>query len=185
MPDLIRAKTDSLSTANSSDTSSEDRQRVRAELSTEILDDRFIADRVCALVPKELFQVLHPLDRARYWVDRGRWTDAEAAFKQALDEAGSESLERCRILIERGRYFAARSKADDAARDFYDTLSSGRIKVSELAKDILASPAIRDRVFASARRDYSENGGDPDGLLFETFRGQVFHAGFPTDPFAP
>ncbi len=184
MPAQIWAKIKSSSGPNPRDTSPEDRQRARAELSKEILADRSIADSLCALVPKELFRVLHPLVRARYWVNRGRWTEAEAGFKEALDEAPEESLDRCRILIERGRYFAARASLDDAARDFFDSLLSQQIAVSELAKDILANTAIRDRVFTTARHWYRENAGDSDGVLFESFRGQVFDAVFPRDPFA-
>ncbi|MFI5456784.1 MAG: WD40 repeat domain-containing protein [Isosphaerales bacterium] len=46
-------------------------ERARAALSNEILTDRAIADRVCALVPKDLFQLLHPLVRARYLGNSG------------------------------------------------------------------------------------------------------------------
>jgi tetratricopeptide (TPR) repeat protein len=191
MPDHIWAKMKSSSRPNGWDTSPDDSQKTRAEASNEILADRAIADRVCALVPKELFQVLHPRLRARYWVDRRRWTEAEGAFKQAFDESREGSLERCRVLIERGRYFAARGKVDDSAQDFYNALLFDifhvkSVALSESAKDIFANRAIRDSVFASVRRYCSEYAGDRyrEEYLFERFRGQVFDAVFPSDPFA-
>jgi hypothetical protein len=174
-----------------------DAQTARAELSREILADRSIADRVCALVPDELFQVLHPLLRARYWADRRHWTNAEMAFKQACAETSEKSPERCRVLIERGRYFAARSLVDDAARDFHEAIISpspevASVTVSESARDILANAAIRDRVFAFTRRyfrdyarqHYAERLIDVEEFFFERFRGQLFDAVFPKDPFA-
>jgi tetratricopeptide (TPR) repeat protein len=182
MPDEISAKLNSLSRANSSNDprKDEESQNARAELSEEILADRSIADRVCALVPKELFEVLHPLVRARYWFDRMRWADAEAAYKQAIDEANQASGDnRGRTLIERGRFFAARSKARDAARDFvnaYVLLNNSGAELTEVSKAILGSPAIRDHAL-----DFVKIYGD--GYLTQ-FQEKVLDAVFPRDPFA-
>jgi Tfp pilus assembly protein PilF len=197
MHDLLAAKIKSWSEADQMQTDPlADAQSARAELSQEILADRSIADRVSALVPEELFQVLHPLVRARYWADRRHWPNAETAFKQALAETSERSLEKCRVLIERGRYFAARALVDEAAQDFHDAVLSppsevANVAVAESAKDILANVAIRDRVFASSRRyfdehacaHYAERLNDFEESLFERFRGQLFDAVFPEDPF--
>jgi len=116
-------------------------ERARATLSKEILADRSIADRVSVLVPKELFDLLHPLVRARYWVDRGRWTEAEAAYEQAIHEAENEHLESGRIHIECIRFLRARGETDKAFEHIFPAMAE--VPIGELSRHILTSVSFR------------------------------------------
>ena len=88
--------------------------KLRAELSKDVLASRAIGHRVYDLVPRELFDLLDPLTRARYWVDRGRGADARAAYENAYRSARNQHLDTGSILIECGRFLAACGKTDEA-----------------------------------------------------------------------
>ena len=55
-----------------------------------------------------------PTDRARAWTARGRWSEAEAAFNEAVLARPFHSD----VLLERARFRAARSQPDKASNDF-------------------------------------------------------------------
>jgi tetratricopeptide (TPR) repeat protein len=150
-------------------------ERAREELSKEVLTNRAIADRVCALVPRDLFGVLHPVVRARYWVSRGRWADAETAYKQAINEAIGEDLDSGAIMMECGRWMEARGELDKAF-DYYwrAFLDNGTIR--ELSQP-LSNRAIRDRFLAQIHESYL-------GATEVVLEARVLDAVFPEDPFA-
>ncbi len=91
-------------------------------LSTDILTDPAIGDRVRAVVAMELFARLDPLARARYWVKRGHWTEAAVDYQTVLDTSDPNiPKDDVPVYIERGRLFAARSRPRDAATDFVNS----------------------------------------------------------------
>ena len=55
-----------------------------------------------------------PTARAKAWMERKRWAEAEAAFDEAV---GARPLDTA-ILIERGRFLAAHSQGQKAGDDF-------------------------------------------------------------------
>jgi len=139
-----------------------------ARFSNDLLADRAIGDRFHALAPASFFELLHPLARARYWVARERWSDAEAAYRQASGYFQPQNPDSGSISIECGRFFAARGKTEDACGEFETAYLNYGVPLAELAKDILASPAVRDRFFA----------------LYPRSQAEILDAVFPKDPFA-
>jgi tetratricopeptide (TPR) repeat protein len=82
-----------------------------------------------------------PLARARAWIDRKRWAEAEAAFAEAAQARPLDTA----ILIERGRIFAAQSQLERAEADFARAYAlDGRD--DGLLDMILASEALFQRV---------------------------------------
>jgi tetratricopeptide (TPR) repeat protein len=137
--------------------------RVLAKVSGDIFEVRAIADRVSELVPSSTFSELNPLLRARYWVDRGRWADAEAAYKEAIDAEGAGWSP----WAEFGRYYARRSMPDHAGHYLVQAMVVGA-PAKEVARDILASPSIRNKAFSLMT---------PKGVE------KLLDAVFPEDPF--
>jgi tetratricopeptide (TPR) repeat protein len=114
-----------------------------------------------------------PTSRAKAWLDRGEWAEAEAAFEEAVKARPGD----CQIRWERGRFLAARSRPQQAANEFVEALrlnfAHRRIMeaflkagpdreeklaaedraVAELSEEVLGSRAIADRVYALAPRD--------------------------------
>jgi hypothetical protein len=148
------------------------------ELSKDILGNRVIGDRVHALVPKELFELLDPIARARYWVGRERWADAEARYRearvlvrgiQAFGPIGPTSRRAITqypdpIIIECARFFASRGKTDEAAECFRLAHYLPDIRKADW-KELLAWPKVRDAVFADAPhvRDHYDDDVFPEG----------------------
>jgi WD40 repeat protein/tetratricopeptide (TPR) repeat protein len=107
-----------------------------------------------------------PTARAKAWIERGRWAEAEAAFDEAVKTEPEDGL----IRAERGRFFAARSRPDRAAVEFAEALSlnvlhalyASYVSISsnhdavdaaqkaraEFSREILADRATGDRVRA-------------------------------------
>jgi WD40 repeat protein/tetratricopeptide (TPR) repeat protein len=59
-----------------------------------------------------------PTARARAWMERKRWGEAEAAFDEAVQARPLDSS----IWLERGSFFASRGRAERAAADFAQAL---------------------------------------------------------------
>ncbi len=143
-------------------------ERDRAELSKEILADRAIGDRVCALVPRALFDLLQPLARDRYWTSCNRWGEAEAAYREARRLAEWEKVDEAAVALECARFFASRGKTDNAVESFESALLYGRALRADWAKELVTWPAVRKALFARNANDE---------LYFDD-------AVFPADPFA-
>ncbi len=125
---------------------------------------------------RRLFGLLDPLTSARYWVSQERWAEAEAAYKEARRTGSKERLASGSFQIECGRFFAAHGKPDDAAQSFLS--ASGAVPFTDLAKEILAWPAVRDLFFGPNRRYGFLNVGR------EMTYSWVLDAVFPKEPFA-
>ncbi len=63
----------------------------------------------------------NPTARARSFIERQRWEDAEKAF----DEAVHARPDNASILMERGRFLLARSRPESAGEDFLKALAMG------------------------------------------------------------
>jgi hypothetical protein len=84
-----------------------------------------------------------PTARAKAWIERERWIEAEAAFDEVVRTRPYDPA----FVIERGRFHASRSQVKKAADDYVHAISLFA-SPKDLAKDILDNPAIRDRVFS-------------------------------------
>ncbi len=82
-----------------------------------------------------------PTARARAWIERRRWPEAEAAFAEAIR---ARPLRRS-VWIERGRYYAMRSQPEKASADFCKALALGD-RDPRLLADVVASGEVLDRV---------------------------------------
>jgi hypothetical protein len=81
----------------------------------------------------------YPTARARAWLERGRWPEAETAFDEAVKARPADSV----VLLERGRFFASRLQTAKAAKDFAHALLLGAL--DSLRSDIWSNLAIPDR----------------------------------------
>ena len=82
-----------------------------------------------------------PTVRARAWMERQQWAEAEAAF----DEVVRTHPLLIRAWVERGRFNAARSKPAHAASDFARALDVG-YSISKLLNEIAAKDAVVDHL---------------------------------------
>jgi WD40 repeat protein len=124
--------------------------RANAELSKEVLSNKEIGDRVHARTPKELFALLDPLARAKYWAASKRWTEADAAF----DEAQAPYFSEGAFWFERGRYCDERGQEEAADRYFVSALNTWAmnhvsprdygVPTPELVKHLLDRSVIRN-----------------------------------------
>jgi WD40 repeat protein/tetratricopeptide (TPR) repeat protein len=83
-----------------------------------------------------------PTARARAWVERKCWAEAEAAFSEVI----SARPLRSSAWIQRGRFYAMRSQPEKAAADFVQALALGDRDPS-LLSDIAAHGDGLDRAF--------------------------------------
>ena len=90
----------------------------------------------------------HPTVRAKAWIERKRWDEAEAAFAEA---AWARPLDTA-ILIERGRFFAARTRPQRAEAEFVRAYALGN-RDPELLDTILVSESLFRRVVAERPQD--------------------------------
>jgi WD40 repeat protein/tetratricopeptide (TPR) repeat protein len=84
-----------------------------------------------------------PLARARAWMDRKRWAEAEVAF----DDVVAAWPEFGAFWLVRARFFAARSRPDEAAASFARAFALG-IRDPKSIAEIVTDDAIFDRVLA-------------------------------------
>ncbi len=84
-----------------------------------------------------------PTARARAWMERKCWDEAEAAFSDVIR---ARPL-RASAWTERGRFYIERSETEKAAADFVQALALGDLD-SKLQADIVASDTAFDRVLA-------------------------------------
>jgi WD40 repeat protein/tetratricopeptide (TPR) repeat protein len=75
--------------------------------------------------PPQFVDAIHggadPTARAKAWIKRERWEEAEAAYAKAIQAR----LHDPSILIERGQYFAAHAQPESADADFARALALG------------------------------------------------------------
>jgi tetratricopeptide (TPR) repeat protein len=86
-----------------------------------------------------------PTARARAWIERERWGEAEAAFDVAVLARPSDSD----VVLERARFHAARSQPDKAGDDFVQAYALGS-RDPELIETISRSEALFRRAVAQA-----------------------------------
>jgi WD40 repeat protein/tRNA A-37 threonylcarbamoyl transferase component Bud32 len=149
--------------------------RAREAISRDVLADRDIGDRVRALVPKELFDLLDPLARGRYWACRRDWTAAEAAYNQAVHEASTYELglpvrpDSASVYFECACFFASRGRVNVSAHCF-DGAKWRHFPITRLVDEVRKWPEVQK-------------------LIFEELEWQVdldvLDATFPANPFAP
>jgi eukaryotic-like serine/threonine-protein kinase len=82
-----------------------------------------------------------PIARARAWMERGRWHEAESA----LTEAVGERPQNTSILLERGRFYASRGRTHEAEADFARAYTLGS-RDPQLLDTILGSRALFQRL---------------------------------------
>ncbi len=87
-----------------------------------------------------------PTARARAWIERRRWPEAEAALTDAVR---ARPLRRS-VWIERGRFYVLRSEPEKAATDFAKALALGD-RGPRLLADIAANGELLDRVLQLLR----------------------------------
>ena len=89
-----------------------------------------------------------PTARARAWIERQRWTEAEAAFDEVILARPSDA----EIVLERARFHAARSRPDKADEGFLQAWALGS-RDAKLIEAILRSEAL----FARAVTEQSDS----------------------------
>jgi len=100
-----------------------------------------------------------PTARARGWIERERWAEAEAAFNEVVLARPFNAD----VLLERARYHAARSRPDKADDDLVQAYALGS-RDSKLVETISRSEALFHRAVAlepdSAATLWSQRGDD-------------------------
>jgi WD40 repeat protein/tetratricopeptide (TPR) repeat protein len=89
-----------------------------------------------------------PTARARAWVERKCWAEAGAAFSEVIHARPLRSS----AWIERGRFYAMRTKPKKAAADFVQALALGD-RDPKLLSDIAANGKALDRALALVSGD--------------------------------
>jgi WD40 repeat protein/predicted Ser/Thr protein kinase/tetratricopeptide (TPR) repeat protein len=159
------------------------------EFSREILANRAIGDRVFALAPRELLNRLDPLARARYFAATERWSDAHAAYEEAMTKAEKGiGIDYIKFVIyvsgvsaEYSRFLVSRGEMDKALENLwlpFWNARRARVPNTELSRVILENRVIQDRFFARVKEEYGEHG-------LSVIQGELLDAVFPEDPFAP
>jgi tetratricopeptide (TPR) repeat protein len=108
-----------------------------------------------------------PTARARAWVARQRWDEAEAAFDEAVRArplAGS-------VWAERGRFFLARSRWEEAASDFTRSLLLGDRDPQDSATIAASERVVRS--ITARRPDAAAMLWDARGRDLGVFQGQL------------
>jgi WD40 repeat protein/tRNA A-37 threonylcarbamoyl transferase component Bud32/tetratricopeptide (TPR) repeat protein len=92
-----------------------------------------------------------PTARARGWIERGCWAEAETAFADVIRADPSLSS----VWIERGRFYLMRSDLERASADFVRALALGNGQRADwnLLADIVPRDNVFDRVVASLPSD--------------------------------
>jgi WD40 repeat protein/tetratricopeptide (TPR) repeat protein len=98
-----------------------------------------------------------PTARARAWVERQRWAEAEAEFAKVIRAHPLDSW----AWVARGRFHAMRSELEQAATDYVQALILGN-RDRDLLERIVASDSVCDRVIALLPSDARA----PSELLF-------------------
>jgi WD40 repeat protein/tetratricopeptide (TPR) repeat protein len=86
-----------------------------------------------------------PAARARAWIERQRWAEAEAAFDEAVQARPYDAA----LVAERGRFHADRSQPDKADADFARAYALGA-RAPDLLKAIVARESLFERVITDA-----------------------------------
>jgi WD40 repeat protein/tetratricopeptide (TPR) repeat protein len=92
-----------------------------------------------------------PTARARGWMERKCWPEAEAAFADVIRARPMRSS----VWIERGRFYIMRSEPEKAASDFVQALLLGDFDF-KLIDDMVASDEMLDRVLVRLPRDATD-----------------------------
>jgi eukaryotic-like serine/threonine-protein kinase len=80
---------------------------------------------------------LEPTARARAWIERQRWAEAEVAFDEAVLARPLDAD----VVLERARFHVARSRSATADKDFFQAIALGSTD-SDLIEMILRSEAL-------------------------------------------
>jgi tetratricopeptide (TPR) repeat protein len=86
-----------------------------------------------------------PTARARAWVERKHWTDAEAAFTAAV---AARPLDPA-VRLERARFYTSRSRPEEAAEDYARSYALGN-RDAKLIETIAGSEPLFRRVVAES-----------------------------------
>ena len=86
-----------------------------------------------------------PTARAKAWVDRGHWDQAEAAFTEAVAARPLDTA----VLLERARFYTDRSRPEEAGADYARAYALGS-RDPKLIDTIIAIPTLFRRVVASS-----------------------------------
>ena len=84
-----------------------------------------------------------PLARARAWIERERWAEAETTLNEVVLARPSDTD----VLLERARFYAARSRPDKAGDDFVQAYVLGS-RDSKLVETIARNEALFHRAIA-------------------------------------
>jgi WD40 repeat protein/tetratricopeptide (TPR) repeat protein len=89
-----------------------------------------------------------PLARARAWIDRKRWVEAESAFRDVLAAWPGFGL----FWVEHGRFLIARSRRQEAAASFARAFALG-VRDPKFVAEVVGDDALFERVLALSPAD--------------------------------